>query len=78
MTWFDPAANKKQHYLLLKLRGYLEAIRRVPLRQQERALCYGQVAQLLIDKVVLRTSRRLHKNHDRSHIAVPIGEVEWK
>ena len=78
MAWFDPSANKNQHYLWLKLRGYLEAIHRAPFPQQERALCYGQVAQLLIEKLMLRASRRLNKNYDLSHIAVPVEGVEWK
>ena len=78
LVWFDPKQGKKQHYLFLKLRGYLAAIRRAPLTRFEKLRCYGQVAQLIFEKFGLRLLRAMGFKRDRSHIATPVDGIEWK
>lgn len=77
MQWFDPTHTGREHYLWLKLRGYLDAIGHAPIGAQERVMCYGQLVRLLGEKTLLRFARFVNFKTERRHIAIPVDGVEW-
>jgi glycosyltransferase involved in cell wall biosynthesis len=79
MEWFDPDnAGKRRFPSWLKFRGYFASIKRTPMSQYERLLCYVQLGRWLIEKTFLRLARRLNLRLDTSHIAIPVDKVGWE
>ena len=76
--WFDPNSTRQFHIPMgIKFSKYFASIKRVPMSQYERILCYLQLSRWVVEKTSLRLARSLHFKLDRSHIAIPIDGVEW-